>query len=364
MKKNRLVIMAEIAIFASIAFALDALQGGISKAILPFLASGGSIGIAMIPIFIIAYRRGLVPGLICGLIVSITQMLSSIYIINNINYESAFMAAMGPFLQIMFDYLLAYTAVGVAGVFAKKFTETKSPRFLIYGVIIGGGLKYICHVISGGLFWLDPTGGKTIFGIDNSSWWFSIIYNLTYMLPNILIASLVMPLLNKIMPVLLNPEYNFSVVEEKVISKKRFRINLIFGIASFLVATLFLILFVSNYEIFDDGYGTSLGSKGDYLAYMMFFYIVSFILLHKMFLNIHGKDTSLKNDVVAFMVAIFFMFAYSIGEFTRAMVKHKPFLDNMQYVFIFSIAIILTIIDITVYRYRKNKLLYKIDEEA
>lgn len=33
---------------------------------------------------------------------------------------------MGPFLQIMLDYVLAYTVVGFAGVFSKTFKNTDS----------------------------------------------------------------------------------------------------------------------------------------------------------------------------------------------------------------------------------------------
>lgn len=196
MKKNKLSIkvLAEIAIFAALAFALDAIQGGIFKGV--FL-SGGSIGFGMLPILVIAYRRGLVPGILCGLIVSLVQMLGGIYVINASSFENGFLQTMGPFLQILLDYVLAYTVVGFAGVFAKSFwnSTTKSQKivFVISGTLLGGILKYACHVIAGGVFWLN--NGSSFWGIADDSWLYSFVYNGAYCIPNIIICGAFMILL-------------------------------------------------------------------------------------------------------------------------------------------------------------------------
>ena len=187
-KKFSTKVLAEIAIFAAIAFALDALQAGIWRGV---WVSGGSVGIAMVPIFIIAYRRGLIPGLLCGFIVSLVQMLGGVYAINGSTFESPFMQAMGPFFQIMLDYVLAYTVVGLAGAFAGLFKKDKSFKnqtiWLIVGTVLAGLLKYMCHVLSGGWFWLNM--GGSFAGIDDTSWLYSFVYNGTFMIPNIIICS-------------------------------------------------------------------------------------------------------------------------------------------------------------------------------
>ena len=62
--KKRMIdirVMAEIAIFAALGFVLDLVQGAYSNAL---FGNGGSIGIAMIVVFLISYRRGLGVGLI------------------------------------------------------------------------------------------------------------------------------------------------------------------------------------------------------------------------------------------------------------------------------------------------------------
>lgn len=204
-RKFNLVIIAEIAIFAALGFALDALQGGYSRGLFP---SGGSIGLAMLPIFIISYRRGLIPGLLCGLLLSIVQMLSSIYVINAANHESSFLQVMGPFIQIMLDYVLSYTLVGFAGVFAKKYHSGESfgskALAIVLGCVLGGMLKYIVQVISGGVFWLDPS--TSFMGVQGGSWLFSFVYNGAYNIPNIILCSIVMVVIARFYPQFLNTE--------------------------------------------------------------------------------------------------------------------------------------------------------------
>ncbi len=213
-KKFSTKVLAEIAIFAAIAFALDFLQGGIWRGV---WTSGGSIGLAMVPIFIIAYRRGLLPGILCGLIVSIIQMLGGVYAINGSSFESTFMQAMGPFFQILLDYVLAYTLVGIAGAFSGLFKKQKNFKaqmlWLIIGCVIAGLLKYFCHVLAGGLFWLNM--GGSFAGINDSSWLYSFIYNGTFMIPNIIICTITMILINKINPAILNIDYENKEEKEE-----------------------------------------------------------------------------------------------------------------------------------------------------
>lgn len=205
MKKEKIFstrVIAEIAIFSAIAFALDFLQGGLFRWAFP---NGGSIGFAMLPILLISYRRGFVPGLLCGLIVSFLQMMGGIYAVANSWYM--------VMLQILLDYVLAYPMVSFAGLFAKKYREANSTKgkvtSLIFGCVIGGLLKLLCHYLAGIIFWSSSCpenflGGPAVF---------SLVYNGEYMLVNITINTLVMILISLKQPTLIIPKDKQEIKE-------------------------------------------------------------------------------------------------------------------------------------------------------
>ncbi len=187
--------LAEIAIFAALGFALDAIQGGIWRGV---FVNGGSIGFAMIPVLVIAYRRGLTSGILCGLILSIVQMFGGIYVINASSFESEFLKTFGPFMQILLDYVLGYTLVGLAGIFARKYRKgNKTTLWIVLGCILGGGVKYACHTLAGIMFWPGE-----LWGVSGAA--YSFLYNGLYCIPNIIIACVIMVVINKFYPQFLN----------------------------------------------------------------------------------------------------------------------------------------------------------------
>ena len=176
--KMTLTVIAEITIMSALAFTLDYVQGIITGGLFP---NGGSIGIAMLPILFIGYRRGIIAGVVTGLLVSVLQMIPGD--LSLIPVESL------PLIicQVMLDYVVAYPLVGIAGAFAKSFKNAKSNKqkivYLIIGTLVGGLLKLLAHHLAGAIFWREylPTdfpGGPDIY---------SLLYNGSYMIPNIII---------------------------------------------------------------------------------------------------------------------------------------------------------------------------------
>lgn len=189
-------VLAEVAIFAALAFVLDVLQGGIWRGV---WVSGGSIGIAMIPILIICFRRGFVPGLLCGTIVGVIQLAGGVYAISDTWYNI--------FIQILLDYVLAYPVVAAAGLFYKPFQNAKTPgnrlKWISIGCVVGGLLKLLCHFLAGVIFWADM--GSSFLGIiDSNSIVYSLVYNGTFMIPNIILAVLIIGLIDLKQPIILS----------------------------------------------------------------------------------------------------------------------------------------------------------------
>ena len=108
---NTIRTMCEIGLFAAIGFALDELQGILSKGV---FINGGSIGFAMIAVLIISYRRGWLAGIATGLIMGLLDIATSAYILHP--------------AQLALDYILPYALVGVAGCFKPLFDNAQEKK--------------------------------------------------------------------------------------------------------------------------------------------------------------------------------------------------------------------------------------------
>ena len=177
MKRNDELVrtVAEAAILAALAFVLDLLQGTIFD-VIPFFANGGSVGIAMLPIIVLAIRRGPLVGFLAGLVTGILQMLGGFYAISSTWYKVMF--------QVLLDYTLAYAICGLfAGFFKYILSADNKKRNLIMIIIaafVGGVGKYLCHVLAGYFFWPQEIWGGPLA--------YSILYNGIYMLPSTILC--------------------------------------------------------------------------------------------------------------------------------------------------------------------------------
>ena len=83
------------------------------------------------------------------------------------------------------DYLVAFTVLGLAGLVARR----KSGVFT--GTLIAGFSRFLVHYVVGATVWAEYMP-ETFFGMTmHSPWFYSLLYNLAYMLPNIAITLLV-----------------------------------------------------------------------------------------------------------------------------------------------------------------------------
>ena len=178
MKNKKIITMAEIAVFASIGFVLDLLATFYSG----FFPSGGSISLAIIPIIIISFRRGPVAGITTGLIVGLLDLTDGFYTIAEEWYNSLF--------QIGLDYIFTYMLVGCVGL-TKPLIKKINPTIVItVSTFFGGLLKYFSHFLSGILFWPEFPNQPIIERVI-----YSLVYNGSYMLPTILISTLIVMLM-------------------------------------------------------------------------------------------------------------------------------------------------------------------------
>ncbi|GAA0328296.1 energy-coupled thiamine transporter ThiT [Bacillus carboniphilus] len=177
---SKTLFLVEVAIFTAIAYLLDYVSGILMK---NFWPQGGSVSLAMVPVVIMAFRWGLKGGLATGFLLGSIQLFSGF-------------ATIYYFLQIIFDYSLAFAVVGFAGIFAKSVQRAlvngnkgQLLVFAIFGSVLGGLLRYFIHFISGVTFFAQYAPE------DQPVWLYSIVYNGGYMIPSIIITAVVVYLL-------------------------------------------------------------------------------------------------------------------------------------------------------------------------
>lgn len=136
---------------------------------------GGSVTLAsMLPLVLIAYRHGTVWGLLTGFAGSLLQLMMGL---NNLSYATSAAAAVAI---VMLDYLVAFTVLGLGGLFSKSGTTQTTA--LTYGILLCCVLRYLCHVISGCTVW----AGVSI--PDTQGLLYSLSYNAAYMVPETIIT--------------------------------------------------------------------------------------------------------------------------------------------------------------------------------
>ena len=134
------------------------------------LPNGGSLTPAMFPILFYAHRWGLGKGLMAGFIFGLLQLI----------FDGAY--AWG-WQSMLLDYLVAFTPLGLAGLFRGK------PWGIFPGTVLGCAARFAVHYYSGVTIYriVAPTEIPGI-GVFDDAVLYSLVYNGVYMLPNALLA--------------------------------------------------------------------------------------------------------------------------------------------------------------------------------
>ena len=204
-KTRRLV---ESALLIAIATVLEILSK-VAGLELPF---GGTITLAsMFPIVLIAYRHGVKWGLLSGFTYSLIQMLLGAKTVSAMFLPGDDQMILWHAICVcLLDYVLAYTLLGLGGIFRGKF---KKPVVgLVLGVIVALSIRYLVHIVSGAIFygaWAEwfftqegfySIGAKILekFSGTGLAIVYSVFYNGLYMIPEIIITTVVALILGSI----------------------------------------------------------------------------------------------------------------------------------------------------------------------
>lgn len=136
----------------------------------PNMPNGGSITFAMFPIVLYAVRFGLGKGLLAGFAFGTLQLI----------FDGAY--AWG-WQSMLLDYLVAFTPLGLAGLFKGKTWG------IFPGTVVGCVARFVIHYISGVTIYriYEPTEIPGLGTFDNAAL-YSLVYNASYMLPCMILA--------------------------------------------------------------------------------------------------------------------------------------------------------------------------------
>ena len=180
-------------VLAGVMIAMGTALGFVKPFELPY---GGAITLcSMLPVMFFSYRCGLKWGLSAGLVFSVLQLLFGLDALKGI---SAMMVVGSIFL----DYILAFTVLGLAGMFRGKIKNDAAAFTL--GSFVSMMLRYFCSFLSGWVLWAsfnetaDMQGFIASFfpALGNLSGTalavvYSLVYNGSYMIPEIILTCVV-----------------------------------------------------------------------------------------------------------------------------------------------------------------------------
>lgn len=134
------------------------------------LPQGGSVTAgSMVPILFFSLRRGIKLGMISGVLYGIVKVFLGW---GDIYYP----------IQGVLDYPVAFGLLGLAGFFMSK---------PLYGVVVGITGRFLAHLLSGVIFFSEyaPAG--------QNPWLYSAIYNASYLVPELIVSTILVYLLVK-----------------------------------------------------------------------------------------------------------------------------------------------------------------------
>ena len=174
-KRTNLNRLVECAILLAAAAVLSFIKG-------VEMPLGGSVtAVSMLPIVLAGYRNGWKWGLLTGVTYAVFQIIMDIGKLMSWGLTPAVFIG-----SLVFDYLLAFGLLGIGGIFNKK------KYGIFYACAFTITLRFLMHFLSGILFFGSFAGE----GYSPLTW--SIAYNGTYMLPELILTLIVAWILTRI----------------------------------------------------------------------------------------------------------------------------------------------------------------------
>jgi len=169
-RNSKTLILIECAIMVGLATALSFVK-------IIEMPWGGSVTVlSMLPICLLSIKRGVRWGAGAAFVYSVIQLILDI---KYLSYANTFLVAAAI---LMFDYIVPFTGLGLAGLFRKNGFEGQ-----MLGVVSAVLFRFLCHFFTGIVIWGQWREGMWL---DVPAWVYSLAYNSAYMLPETVFTAI------------------------------------------------------------------------------------------------------------------------------------------------------------------------------
>ena len=179
----------------------------VAKLFIPEMPFGGQVTIvSMLPVVLISYRHGMKWGFVASFAYALLEMALGAKTVSAAFLPGYFgdgAMILNALLMCLLDYVLAYTVLGLGGIFRDRMENRGAA--LACGSLVALGSRYLCHIASGYILfgsyaeWYFTQEGfpawgarlveslsPTVLGIV-----YSLVYNGMYMIPEIVCTVIV-----------------------------------------------------------------------------------------------------------------------------------------------------------------------------
>ena len=186
----------------------------VSKMFIPEMPFGGQLTlVSMLPVVLIAYRHGTKWGFVSAFAYALIEMAIGMKTVSAAFLPGYFgdgTMILNAIAMCLLDYVLAYTLLGLGGIFRKRI---QNPGLsLMCGSLVALGARYLAHFASGYILfgsyaeWFFTQEGFPVWGavlVDSLGPQmlgivYSLVYNGMYMVPEILLTAVAALLVGRI----------------------------------------------------------------------------------------------------------------------------------------------------------------------
>lgn len=202
--------LTESAMLLAVAIVLEL----VAKMFIPEMPFGGQVTlVSMLPVVLISYRHGMKWGFVASFTYALLEMALGAKTVSAAFLPGYFgdgVMVVNALVMCLLDYVLAFTVLGLGGIFRDKI-ENKGTA-LACGSLVALGARYLCHIGSGYILFrgyaewyftqegfpawgakLVETLSPTVLGIV-----YSVVYNGIFMIPEMIFTFVVALAISKV----------------------------------------------------------------------------------------------------------------------------------------------------------------------